>query len=230
MAGAAVQGGRRRGPAAQSGRSSWLGSRKWLPGTWAVRVDAACSYEAGGVVRESGTAPAASNRSGRGLTGGAGELCSDPESTAARLGVLGGGVKEGGRRDVGQLKGGRRGSWGCAPVVIPAGIAARPLQRGENGGGGADWWGHGVSGAGRRRAMRATRWRAGPGEQAGASACWAAREAEAGREAGRAERGQAGDEAGRAEQNRPGWSGPGEPSAGPRAWAERTGPLGAGSG
>jgi len=148
VAGAAVQGGRRRGPAAQSGRSSWLGSRKWLPGTWAVRVDAACSYEAGGVVRESGTAPAASNRSGRGLTGGAGELCSDPESTAARLGVLGGGVKEGGRRDVGQLKGGRRGSWGCAPVVIPAGIAARPLQRGVNGEDRADWWGHGVSGTG----------------------------------------------------------------------------------
>jgi len=68
--------------------------------------------------------------------------------------------------------------------VIPAGIAARPLQRGENGGGGADWWGHGVSGAGRRRAMRATRWRAGPGEQAGASACWAAREGERARATG----------------------------------------------
>ena len=32
--------------------------------------------------------------------------------------------------------------------------------------------------------MRATRWRAGPGEQAGASACWAAREGERARATG----------------------------------------------
>ena len=44
--------------------------------------------------------------------------------------------------------------------------------------------GPGCSGAGRRRAKRATRWRAGPGEQAGASACWAAREGERARATG----------------------------------------------
>ena len=32
--------------------------------------------------------------------------------------------------------------------MIPAGIAARPLQRGVNGEDRADWWGHGVSGTG----------------------------------------------------------------------------------
>jgi len=63
-------------------------------------------------------------------------------------------VRGGGAQGCGPIKGGgRRGSWGCAPVVIPAGIAARPLQRGENGEGGADWWGHGVSGTGASAAL-----------------------------------------------------------------------------
>jgi hypothetical protein len=76
VAGVVAQGGRRREPAAKSGRSSWPGSRKGPTGAWAVRVDASSSYEAGGVVSVSGAAPAASNRDG---------ATSSPEGVPARF-------------------------------------------------------------------------------------------------------------------------------------------------
>ena len=65
--------------------------------------------------------------------------------------------------------------------------------------------------------MRATRWRAGPGEQAGASACWAAREGERARATGLGkERAGARGDSGRVARGRPrsGWV---EAGAG---WAE----------
>ena len=65
-----------------------------------------------------------------------------------------------------------------------------------------------------QRAAESGRWLVGSGRQAVRGDLGAGRAGLCGM--GRAERGQAGDEAGRAERNRPGWSGPGEPSAGPR--------------
>ena len=90
------------------------------------------------------------------------------------------------------------------------GAAVAALRGG--GGDGADWWAR-LAATGRgQRAAESGRWLVGSGRQAVRGDLGAGRAGLRGM--GRAERGQAGDEAGRAERNRPGWSGPGEPSAG----------------
>ena len=128
----------------------------------------------------------------------------------------------------GQLKG-APGISACEPGRSHGGDRGAAVAALRGGGGdGADWWAR-LAATGRgQRAAESGRWLVGSGRQAVRGDLGAGRAGLRGM--GRAERGQAGDEAGRAERNRPGWSGPGEPSAGPRAWAERTGPLGVGSG
>ena len=74
--GGVTQRRRRRAPAAGRGRSFAVRALQGPPSAWAVRVDASCSYEAGGVVSVSGAAPAANNRDG---------ATSSPEVVPARF-------------------------------------------------------------------------------------------------------------------------------------------------
>ena len=166
---------------------------------------------------------AARKRGGRGLTGGAGELCSDSGSTAARLGVLG--WRRGGDEDEGgaaRFKKGRAGGcgrgWGRkSPVVSPGISAGRPAGKTTLPGG--------PGGSARRGVSRGSgRWCAGPGRQrrgeGRASAGGLGRRSRVSKRRGV---GRAGAEAGRGADRVASWTVEAAGRAGPRGIGPREG-------